>query len=99
MHEEMAEIIELPGDVPHFLVESDFNHFPLMSPEGTNLDCFDGEIRPMFSASTVTTERVEYEQTEINTERGSSEDHSTITDEKGKRIQREKIIAKIAESF
>ena len=37
-HEEMAESIEFPKDVPQFLDESDFNYFPLMSPEETHLD-------------------------------------------------------------
>ena len=35
---EMPEFIELPGDVPQFLSESEFNYFPLMSPEETRLD-------------------------------------------------------------
>ena len=37
-HEEMPESIELPDDFPQFLDESDFNYFPLMSPEETCLD-------------------------------------------------------------
>ena len=78
--EEMPEFIELPGDVPQFLGESDFNYFPLKSPEETRLDSATLPATNCFPTPQSLHNESNMNKQEINTEQVSSEAHSNITD-------------------
>ena len=71
----MAESIELPEDVLHFLDESDLDYFSLMSPEESCLDL--AALTEKYDLRFPT-------QPEINTEWVPPENRTNIAEKKGK---------------